>query len=216
MEDWSAAYLDLIRKNPQLSVAEAARELGVEPALFDQRRRARKDVLTEERKIRAAFLAQQRVKKEDDGAEEDLPFECERYLYHFRQDPRRVESLRKMRAEGFLTTWDDVRGWMKEYPGFARVFGDVLDERTMEAYDNLDLAATKGSSWAVRMKLKAELPEKFGDRMRVDVNHAVQIEHADRRQIEEIKRTLIAPAPVRRQLKAQSPVEDVVDGEVVS
>lgn len=215
---WSDEYLAYLQENPEATVSQAAEALKIDPALLGQRRRARKDVLDAEREIKARFFASRRLAAADDAApkeepeiEDDLPLHFERFLQVYDAVRARGETLRTLRAEGIDLRWSDVCEAMAAYPNFRRVLAEMMEEDVVEAEDRLNEAARGGSSWAVRMKLKAENPAKYGDRMRVEVQHTHQLAPEHRQLVDGIKEKWIA-APRAKALPAP---EETIEGEVI-
>lgn len=216
---WSDDYLAYLKENPQASPAEAAEALRIDPQLFNQRRRARKDVLLAEREIKAHYFASRRLDAAEDGAakeeiqvEDDLPFHFERFLAVYDEQRARGETLRKLRLEGIDLRWADVLEASVQYPNFRRVLAELMEEDVVETEDRLNEAARGGKSWAVRMKLQADAPGKYGTRVRVDVNHVHQLGSEHRQLVDGIKEKWIG-APKVKALPA--PQDDIIEGEAI-
>lgn len=216
---WSDEYLERLRENPQASVAEIAEALRIEPALLASRRRARKDVLAVEREIKAQFFASRRLDAAaDDGpateevlVEDDLPIQFERFLHVYDELRASGETLRRLRTEGIDLRWADVCEAMAAYPNFRRVLAELMEEDVVETEDRLNEAARGGKSWAVRMKLQADKPGKYGNRVRVDVNVQHQLGSEHRQLVDGIKTKWIGPPRV----KALPAPDDTIEGEVI-
>lgn len=217
---WSDDFLALVGADPEITLTESARRLQLDYPTFQARRRARKDVLARESEIRSEHRARKRLELLDaaaqpDDLEPDLPWHLERFLALYRETRGRVETVCRMREEGFETTWADVLEAMAEFPNFRRVFGEILDEDVMEVEDAVRAQARGGKLQAARMVLQAEMPNKYGNRVRVDVNHTHQLLPEHRAMVDGIKRDYIAPPKPRRELAA-TPEQDIVEAEYVA
>jgi hypothetical protein len=215
---WSGDYLSYLKENPEATPAEAAEALRIDPQLFAQRRRARKDVLAAEKEVKAQYFASRRALASDDTGreeieiEDDLPLHFERFLHVYDELRARGETLRKLRQEGIDLRWADVCEAMASYPNFRRVLAELMEEDFIESEDRLTEAARNGKSWAVRMKLQAENPGKYGNRVRVDVKVSNQLGSEHRPLIDGIRDKWIG-APRVKALPA--PQDDTIEGEVV-
>lgn len=212
---WAEDFLAEVEANPEISIVEAARRIGLAVNLLHQRRRARQDVMEREAEIRSAHRGRQRLEaidqREGRGAEDDLeadlPPHLELFLEIFRETRKRVATVRIMReVHGYDTTWAEVMEAMAEYPNFRRVFGELFDEDVAEVEDEVrELAKT--DLRAARIVLQAERPEKYGRRVSVDVKHTHRLEPQHRQLVEGIKREYIA-AP-----RARKAEPETVEGE---
>lgn len=213
-------YLALLRSDPGLTRQGIADRMGVKLSAIEHRLRFRADLREEEQKIRAAHAAQEALRKvqageappEDaPGLEEDIPLHLLRFLEIYAETDDRIETVKRMREEGFDVRWADVAAAMGQYPGFAAAMGELWDEGGIEAEDQLRKNARAGSRWAVKAYLAANMAGKYGPRLKVEVGVTHRLEPAHREMVEGIKKQFLAPP----RLKSYVEDSDVVEGEVV-
>lgn len=215
---WPEQYLEALRAEPTLSRRDLAEQLGIPEDRLRARLQTRKDVRDQEAGIRADYAARQRLDEIAAGREPqqpgaDIPEHLQRFLEVFQETRRRVETMEQLAEEGIDLTWADVMEGVARYPLFARALGDLLDRRKVLLEDKLDEAIEHGSSWAVRKGLEAEMPAKYGNRVRVEVQHQHQLMPHHTELVADVKAAYIKP--MRAQSLSAAP-EDVVEGEVVS
>jgi hypothetical protein len=219
LSGWADDFLALVEADPEITLARAAEGLALDYPTFASRRRSRKDVLEREAEIRARHRALRRQAAMDAAetarqgeisleVEDDLPWHLERFLALYRETRSRIETVKRMQGEGFETTWTDVTQAMREYPNFARVFGELFDEDLVEVEDGVRAAARGGKLQAARMVLQAEMPAKYGNRVQVNVDHTHRLAPEHRTLVESIKRDHIAaPRPAKL---LPEPIEEAV------
>lgn len=220
---WTDEYLDELRKDhtlclPRLDLAALADRLQIPLKTLKVRRDRNQALKAAEREIVALHVG--RLKAEASvagrpvltGEDEDLPAHLERYLELY-TDPgnedtydQRFRSLRALQDEGVPVEWADIVQAMEDHPAFKEAMDAHWKEGHVEVVDTLRIDARKGKGSARRMYLQAEMPEKFGNRLKVEVDHRHQLDDEDRRLVEGIKGKIEAPR--RRQ-----PSPDVVEGE---
>lgn len=225
---WSDEYLELIRKDsslclPTVDLPAIASILDVPEKTLRSRRAYRDDVRKAEREIVAEHLGRLKAQalqareegvgktthRKDEPPEEDLPLALERYLELYAETDDRLAAVKALQEEGVPITLDDVFAAMREYPAFDRALRRLWHEGNIEAEDKLRGKAREGKVAALPLYLRGNMPEKYGNRVKVDVSVTHQLGDEDRHLVEGVKEKYL-PAPRRRQS-----VEDVVEGEVV-
>lgn len=227
MVPWRAAYLEILREDaalclPALDLQGIADRLDIPKKTLEVRRRsAPKEFREEERKIiaehagrlraerfAASFQPPEDVEKEEEG---ELPWALERYLELYQEHDDRMAAVRALQGEGIEISLDDVIQAMQQYPGFDRAMRELWEEGNVEAEDKLRRQARDGKMGAISMYLKGNKPEKYGNKVRVDVGVTHQLGDEDRLLVESIRENHIA-APKRKPLP-EPPPEDVVEAE---
>lgn len=226
MTGWKREYIDLIRGDhslvlPRVDLLAIAARLEIPPHTLRARRQrcddlkaAEKEVIAEHvGRLRAeAVLGGQRVQTPE---EEDLPPHLERYLELY-ADPasetydQRIPSLRALQAEGIPIEWSDILAAQEEHPAFRAALEAHWREGNVEVVDTLRADARKGKGGARAMYLRAEEPGKYGNKVKVEVDHRYQLKPEDEGVVAEIRGQL-----GRRPKPVQLFVEDVVEGEEV-
>jgi hypothetical protein len=231
---WSDAYLAALEGDPSLHapfldlerIVERLRQAGfdIPVATLRQRRAVRKDVRAAEAKIIGEHMGRLRAEAEmaaqegQEPPEDDLPPALERYLAVYAEMDRtgsggRLDAVRQLQAEGIEISWPDIVQARRQYPAFDRALVELWEEGPMQAEDSLRRDAVAGLPAARSMFLKGQMPEKYGNRVKVDVSvrHSM-LEEGDERLVAEVKDRHF-PRP-RREVRSYE--DDVVEGEVVS
>lgn len=159
-----------------------------------------------------AQLAGEEVEKRDEE-EEDLPPALERYLEVYRETDDRLAAVRQMQTEGIAVELDDILQAMQQYPAFDRAMQRQWREGNVEAEDKLRGKARGGKDAALRMYLQGNMAEKYGTRVKVDVDVRHQLNDADRELVESVKAQI---EPPKRKISPDCPLGDIVEGEVLS
>lgn len=227
---WAEDYKRLLREDsalcvPVLDLESLADQLDIPVETLKKRRRYRDDLRAAEREITAEHLGRMRAQAvagearaardvEEAAADLDLPLPLERYLDVYRELDDRLAAVRQLQDEGIPIELDDILQAMQQYPAFDRAMQRIWKEGNVEAEDKLRKRARGGKSdAAVRQYLQGNMPEKYGNRVRVDVNHRHQLADEHRELVAEIKGGILPP---KGHSSRSLPAEDVVEGEVVS
>ena len=240
---WAEDYKRLLREDsalcvPVLDLESLAAQLDIPLETLRKRRRYRDDVRAAEREITAEHLgtmralavagearsAQAAEEAEEDG---DLPLPLERYLDVYRELDDRLEAVRRLQDEGIPIELDDVLQAMQQYPAFDRAMQRIWREGNVEAEDKLRKRARSGKSDAAgRLYLQGNMPEKYGNKLKVNVDVRHQLADEHRELVTEIKGGILPPKAQPRGIggaprstlsdRLSSPLDDVVEGEVVS
>jgi hypothetical protein len=223
---WQEAYLDELRKDhtlclPQLDLPAIADRLCLPLQTLRVRRQRNEALRAAEREVIAGHMG--RLKAEAQragqpvltGEDEDLPPHLERYLELY-TDPgnegtydQRFQALRALQNEGVPIEWSDILEAQETLPAFKAAMDRHWQEGHVEAVDSLRTDARKGKAGARALYLRSELPEKYGVRVKVEVDHRHQLVEGDEKLVAEVKGRIGAkPRPAVS-------YEDVVEGEVV-
>lgn len=244
---WAEDYKRLLREDsalciPVLDLESIAAQLDIPLETLRKRRRYRDDVRAAEREITAEHLGRLRAQavagaaRDASAAEEaeedlDLPLALERYLDVYRELDNRNAAVRQLQDEGIPIELDDVLQAMQQYPAFNRAMQKLWREGDIEAEDRLRYRARNGKSdAAVRQYLQGNMPEKYGNKVRVDVAVKHQLTDENRGLVTEIKGGILPPksqphpssrgsldGPESYVMPRESVTsEDVIEGEVVS
>lgn len=219
MTGWAADYLALLRGNPALTREEAAEQMGVKLTTLRTRLLARQDVREAEAAIRDLARAQSKYGTLPEGEaakpklEDDLPLHFERFLEIYQETDDRIETVRRMQSEGFDITWRDVVQGARIYPNFGAAMADLWDAGVIEAEDAYRRAA-KTDAKAAKGFLAANMPEKYGPRLKVDVSVRPQLGPEHRQLITGIRQQYIS-APKAQPSALPSSADDIVEGEVL-
>lgn len=226
---WAAAYLALLREEPRLhtpflDLEELARRLDVPVKTLRSRRAYRTDVREAEAQIIAEHAGRLRAAAEqleplgEETLHEDLPPVLERYLDVYADLDRsgsggRLDAVARLQQEGFEISWLDVVRARRLYPAFDRALSELWDEGNVAVDDTLRQAARQGKNQARAMYLRGNIPEKYGNRLRVNVAHydGERLDARDRQIVEDLKARHFPRAG--RQRSPVSPDEDVIEGE---
>jgi hypothetical protein len=224
---WADAYLAELRKDhtlclPQLDLPALADRLSLPLATLRVRRQRNEALRAAEREIIAEHMG--RLKAEAlragqpvlTGEEEDLPPHLERYLALY-TDPanegtydQRFKALRALQNEGVPIEWSDILAAQEQLPAFKAAMDRHWQEGHIEVEDTLRKDARKGTNAARRMYLMAENPSKYGNKVKVEVDHRHQLAEGDEKLVAEVKgRIGSKPRPAVS-------YEDVVEGEVLA
>jgi hypothetical protein len=226
---WADDYLALIREAPDMKIPEAADRLGLAPATLRSRLSSAPKVRDEAREIRDLSAAREKLmgadplraeRAEEGGIEEDVPQHLLRFLELW-TDPgspeapnpcfdNRVETGRRMRVEGIDHLWDDVEQAIQTYPGFARAYWSFWKEGDIEVEDQGRKRARAGKSdAAIRSYLAANMPGKYGAKVKIEQTVTHQLGAQDRKLIDGIRKQFMRP------MQLQASVEpEVVEGSV--
>lgn len=225
---WAEDYLDELRRDhtlclPRLDLPALADRLSVPLAALRTRRQRNEALKAAERDIIAAHMGRLRAEAVREGRpvltgeEEDLPPHLERYLELY-TDPanegtydQRFKALRALQNEGVPIEWSDILAAQEQLPAFKLAMDRHWSEGHIEAVDTLRIDARRGKAGARALYLRTEMPEKYGNKVRVDVNVNQQLAEGDERLVAEVKGQIGGKVRPR-----QLYVEDVVEGEVVS
>jgi hypothetical protein len=229
---WAEDYKRLLREDsalcvPVLDLESLSAALDLPLETLKKRRRYRDDIRAAEREItaehlgrlRAAAVAgEARAYQSAEEAEEDLdlPLPLERYLDVYRDLDDRLAAVRQLQDEGIPIELDDVLQAMQQYPAFDRAMQRIWREGNVEAEDKLRKRARLGKSDAsVRQYLQGNMPEKYGNKLKIEgvVKHQLADEH--RELVTEIKGGILPPR-AQPSRGSSSAGEDIVEGEVVS
>ena len=224
---WADDYLDELRKDhtlclPQLDLAAIADRLCLPLVTLTARRKRNEALRAAEREVIAGHMGRLKAEAQRTGQpvlageDEDLPPHLERYLQLY-TDPanegtydQRFKALRALQNEGVPIEWADILAAQEELPAFKAAMERHWQEGHVEVEDTLREDARRGRNAARRMYLMAENPGKYGNRVKVEVDHRHQLVEGDEKLVAEVKGR-IGTKP--RQLVSY---EDVVEGEVVS
>jgi hypothetical protein len=236
---WAEDYKRLLREDsalcvPVLDLESLAAQLDIPLETLKKRRRYRDDVRAAEREITAEHLGRLRAQavagearaaRDVEEAEEDLdlPLPLERYLDVYRELDDRLEAVRQLQGEGIPIELDDVLQAMQQYPSFDRAMQRIWREGNVEAEDQLRRRARGGKSdAATREYLKGNMPEKYGNKLKVSVAVRHQLADENRELVTQIKGGILPPKSQRQVGEGKtssngspSP-DDVIEGEVVS
>lgn len=245
MNPRAGKYLSLLSVDPSRKRADLCEEVGVAESTAKIWRqnypefKAEEDRLRElhkahERRAKAAaqLLAQEEVSAARVAAEKGseiaavpLPAALERWLELYESGSGRVEALRQVRDEGLRiddrrVTMDDIEVACGSHPEFRRRFFAVWNEQTAEIEDEARIAAKGRGQVALRI-LAAEKPEKYGNKVKVDHHHVVQLETHHNEQLKQTRGGWWSDKQKRlkreeAKLLAQSVPDDVIEGEVVA
>lgn len=224
---WADDYLVELRKDhtlclPQLDLPAIADRLCLPLQTLRVRRQRNETLRAAEREVIAEHMG--RLKAEAlrtgqpvlTGEDEDLPPYLERYLELY-TDPanegtydQRFKALRALQNEGVPIEWDDILQAQAQIPAFKSAMDRHWQEGHIEVVDTLRSDARRGKNAARRMYLMAEDPAKYGNKVKVDVEHRHQLVEGDEKLVAEVKGRIGAKP---RQVVSY---EDVVEGEVVS
>lgn len=230
---WAEDYKRMLREDSALSVPvldleTLADRLDIPLDVLKQRRRYRDDLRKAEREIAAEHLGRMRAQAlagearntqvaEEEEEDQDLPLALERYLDIYRELDDRMEAVRALQGEGIPIELDDVLQAMQQYPAFQRAMERIWREGNVEAEDRLRKRARGGKSdAAIRQYLQGNMPEKYGNRVRVDVNHRHQLDDGHRELVAEIKGGILPPKGQSKAARSTIQPEDVVEAEVLS
>lgn len=223
---WAEDYLDELRKDhtlclPQLDLPALADRLCLPLAILRARRQRNEALRAAEREVIAEHIG--RLKAEAlrtsqpvlTGEEEDLPPHLERYLALYTDlgnegtYDQRFKALRALQNEGVPIEWSDILEAQEILPAFKAAMDRHWQEGHVEAVDSLRTDARMGKAGARALYLKSEMPEKYGVRIKVDVDHRHQLVEGDEK--------LVAAVKGRIGAKARPAVsyEDVIESEVV-
>lgn len=226
---WAHDYLKLLEEDstlcvPVLLLSDIAEHLNIPEKALRSRRAYRKDVRDREREIIAAHIGRMKAQAielgerepEQEGEEDDLPLALERYLEVYAEIDRnkeggRLQAIFQLQSEGITLELEDILRAMQEYPSFNRAMQRIWREGDVETEDSLRTAARMGRHEARAMYLKGNMPEKYGNKVKVQVDVTHQLKDEDRYLVEDAKRYF--PAPKRRYSPPAD--EDVVEGVVV-
>jgi hypothetical protein len=227
MSDLPGRYLAELKASPGAAPRILAARAGLSRGQLDHFRRDRafKD---EETAIKVAHQAvvRERVTAETSttAAAELLPPELDpdispalqAWLTAYAKTDDRLDSVRLVRETGLEISWRDVQEALRSNKAFCARYSDLWAEGVIEAEDKgVRKKAREGGFQAAKLVVAAEMPEKYGDRLKVDHTHSgtIRVEHGHRHLIEEAK----APGGFldRYRLPALAPPDDVVDAEVV-
>jgi hypothetical protein len=223
---WQKDYIEELRKDhtlclPQLDLPAIADRLCLPLVTLRARRQRNEALRAAEREVIAehmgrlkaeALLAGQPVLT---GEDEDLPPHLERYLALY-TDPtyedtydQRFRALRALQNEGVPIEWSDILAAQEILPAFKTAMERHWQEGHVEVEDTLRADARMGRNAARRMYLMAENPAKFGNKVKVEVDHRHQLVEGDEKLVAEVKGRIGAkPRPAVS-------YEDVVEGEVL-
>lgn len=226
---WRRDYVDELRRDhtlclPRLDLAAVADRLQIPLKTLTVRRQRCEALRAAERDVVAEHVGRLKAEALVAGRpvltveEEDLPAHLERYLELY-TDPRnpetydqRFRALRALQDEGVPIEWSDILAAQEAHPAFRTAMERHWQEGHLEVEDTLRVEARMGRPAARKMYLQAEMPGKYGNKVKVEVDHHLhQLAPGDERLVEGVKEQ-IAGRPRPRQLY----VEDVVEEEVVS
>lgn len=223
---WSEAYLDELRKDhtlclPQLDLAAIADRLCLPLQTLRVRRQRNEALRAAEREVIAEHMGRLKAEALRAGQpvltveDEDLPPHLERYLELY-TDPgsstydQRFNALRALQNEGVPIEWDDILQAQAQIPAFKAAMDRHWQEGHVEAVDSLRTDARKGKAGARALYLRTEIPEVYGNRLKVDVEHRHQLVEGDEKLVAEVKGRIGAKP------KQIVSYEDVIEGEVVA
>lgn len=242
MPSWAEDYKRLLREDsalcvPVLDLESLAAALDIPLETLRKRRRYRDDIRQAEREITAQHLGRLRAQAvagearaaqaaEEEEEDLDLPLVLERYLDVYRELDDRLAAVRQLQDEGIPIELDDVLQAMQQYPAFDRAMQRIWREGVIEAEDKHRKRARLGKSdAATRMFLQGNMPEKYGNKVRVDVAVKHQLADEHRELVTEIKGGILPPRGQRSSPRlsttptltpSSSVAEDVVEGEVIA
>jgi hypothetical protein len=224
---WQEAYIEELRKDhtlclPQLDLPAVADRLRLPLVTLRSRRQRNEALRAAEREVTAGHMGRLRAeallagKPVLTGEDEDLPPHLERYLALY-TDPgnegtydQRFKALRALQDEGVPIEWSDILAAQEALPAFKAAMDRHWQEGHVEVEDTLREDARKGKNTARRMYLMAENPAKYGNKVKVEVDHRHQLVEGDEKLVAEVKgRIGTKPRPAVS-------YGDVVDGEVIS
>lgn len=134
----------------------------------------------------------------------------EEWLEVYEQTREQVKALDEMAARGAPVDYDEIEAHMK-HPAFRKRFMAVQRLITLRALDTLHTAGGKNHQAALKI-LAAEMPEKYGNRVKVDHTHRHELVDGDEGDLEQMDRWLGRHLSKQRHLPA---VTDVIEGEVL-
>lgn len=190
MHERAAAYLEALRYDPTLSREDLAERVGVSPFTVLGWRQNQAGFREAEREITNRHKFEQarvRVAKavaigDEDPIRTELPESLIRFLEVYEETDNRVETIRKLKDEGISISLTDLEDAITNQPAFRHRFAELWRLGDVEVEDQLRFKARKGKNvQAVSQYLKANMPKKYGERIRHIHEGGIQLlpEHDD-------------------------------------
>lgn len=225
MNELASRYLAELAASPGAAPRALVHRLELKSGQLDTLRRD-PEFRQQEKALRAAHQAAVRAQvaqvAEKTAATALLPEELDpeispalqAWLTAYAKTDDRIESVRLVRDAGLELCWRDVQEALRSNTTFCRRFSDLWTEGVIEAEDKgIRKKARGGGFQAAKLVVTAEMPEKYGERLKVDHNHrgTVRIEVGHRHLIEAEK----APGGFLERYRLPAGPPDIIDAEVV-
>lgn len=225
---WKKDYLEELRRDhtlclPRLDLPALADRLSIPLRTLTNRRKRSEPLRAAERDVIAEHVGRLRAeavragKPVLTGEDEDLPAHLERYMELY-TDPgcegtydQRFKALRALQDEGVPIEWQDILDAMVSFPAFKAAMDRHWQEGHVDAEDSLRMDARKGKAGARALYLRSNMAEKYGNKVKVEVETSHRLDDADRRLVEEVKGQIGGRAKPREPY-----LLDVVESKAVS